>query len=453
MGPVHHAMHLLRALLASGTLLVLSHASVAAQQETSSAAATIVHAIRAGDVSATRTLLQRHVDLNEPLPDGSTLLAWAVESQNSEMVRLLLDHGARASGVGDVSVAPLFIACQYGDPAILGPLLDKRADLKATRPDGIAPLSVCAGNAPPRILERMIAAGAAIDHADEAGQTPLMWAAARGRVENIKVLVAHGARVNAKSVKGFTPLFFSLKSHAPQAPMALLELGADPDYIAPDGTSVVQLAMYQKDYAFAQQMIARGANLNAFDRNGNQLLHAAVLANQSSLVKLLLAKGADANALTGASTIRMRFEVNFKTGDYDVPPKPPLLLAAESGCMQVMQLLVDGGANPQFRMPDGTNVLLAAAASGKLEALRLALQLVPDPNTATTDGDTPLHILLGAGAGTELAPMMKLLAEAGARTDLKNRSGQTAADVAKDAQTDAKLAYENAFGMHRVGKL
>jgi ankyrin repeat protein len=118
-----------------------------------------------------------------------------------------------------------------------------------------------------------------------------------------------------------------------------------------------------------------------------------------------------------------------------------------------MQTLVDGGANPQFRMPDGTNVLLAAAASGKLAALQLALQLVPDPNTATKDGDTPLHILLAAGSGADLTPMMKLLADRGARTDLKNRAGQTANDLARDAQSDAKLAYESVFGPHRVGKL
>jgi ankyrin repeat protein len=169
-------------------------------------------------------------------------------------------------------------------------------------------------------------------------------------------------------------------------------------------------------------------------------------------VKLLLTQGADVNALTGTSKVKMRFEVNFKSGDYEPPPKPPLLLAAESGYAEIMQLLVSGGADPQFRMPDGTNVLLAAAASGKLDALRLALELAPDPNVATTDGDTPLHVLLSMGTGNDLAHMMKLLAARGARSDIKNRAGQTAADLARDAQTDAKLAYDSAFGMLRVGE-
>src|SRR6185312_10926355 len=131
-------MSVFRASSVLGALLVLSHPCVASERD-------IALAVRAGDVPLTRTLLRHHVNLNEPLPDGSTLLAWAVESQDAEMVRLLLDHGAKASGIGDVSVAPLFMACQYGDPAILTPLLEKHADLKVTRPDGITPLAVCAG--------------------------------------------------------------------------------------------------------------------------------------------------------------------------------------------------------------------------------------------------------------------------------------------------------------------
>jgi uncharacterized protein len=432
-------------------MALLAQASIAG--EPAAARAALIHAVRSGDEPATRALLRQHHNLNQPLPDGSTLLAWAVESQNGELVRLLLDRGAKASGIGEISVAPLFIACQYGDPTILAALLNAHADVSATRAEGITPLSVCAGNAPPPILERMIAAGSPVDQSDAAGQTPLMRAAAAGRVDNMRLLLAHGAQVNRQTAKGFTPLFFALKSHVPDAPLALLEHGADPDYVGPDGTSVVQLAMYQKDYAFAARMIGRHADLGAFDRNGNQLLHAAVLANQPALVQLLLAKGADANALTGPSKVKMRFEVNFKSGEYEAPAKPPLLLAAESGNVQVMQLLVDGGANPQFRLPDGTNVVLAAAAGGKLEALRFALRLVPDPNTATNDGDTPLHVLLATGSGPELGPMMKLLAEHGARTDIRNRAGQSAADLAKEAESDARLAYQNAFETGRVGKL
>jgi ankyrin repeat protein len=412
---------------------------------------TLAQAIRSGDGAAARTLLASRANPNQPLPDGSTPLAWAVDSQNREMVKLLLDRGAKPNAAGSTSLPPLMIACEYGDPAVLDLLLDAHADVRVAGADGITPLSLCAGNAPAAIVKRLIVAGAEVEKADDRGQTPLMWAAAKGRVANIRVLLAHGALINRATRGGFTPLFFALKSGVAEAPVAVLEAGGNADYIAPDGTSVVQLAMYQKDYEFAARMIERGVNLTAFDRDGNQLLHAAILANQPSLVKLLLAKGADANAQTGAPQVKRRFEVNFTSADYKVVPKSPLLLAAECGCANIMNMLVAAGANPKFRAADGTNVVLAAVTSGRLAALELALRLAPDPNTTTADGQTPLHLLLGSDARTdsaaliEIGDMMKLLADKGARTDIKNGAGKTPDDVAQDAETGAKAAFEATF--------
>jgi len=413
----------------------------------------LVRAIRNGDEATVRTLLAGRADPNHRLPDGSTPLAWAVETQNRGIVRLLLDAGAKPNNAGAASMTPLIVGCQYGDAAILEMLLTAGADVKIARADGIAPLAICAGNAPPAILERLIAAGAEVDKADDQGQTPLMRAAANGRIDNIQLLLARGASVNRKTAKGFTPLMFALKSGVPGAPAAVFEAGGDADYIAADGTSIVQLAMYQNAYDFAARMIDRGADLEAFDRNGNQLLHAAILADQPSLVQQLLAKGADVNATTGPAKVKMQFEVNFKAGDYEVPPKSPLLLAAERGFAGAMRMLVDAGADTKFRTDDGTNIVLAAATSGKLAALDLALRLEPDPNTTTSSGQTPLHLLLGGDAGAETAAMMRLLADKGARIDIRNHVGRTPADFAKEAQTEMKMAFDSTFADRTVSKL
>lgn len=410
-------------------------------------------AVRTGDAVAARALLARRADPNRPLPDGSTPLAWAVERQDLDMVRLLLDRGAKPSGADTPSLTPLMVACQYGDGAILNLLLTAGANVKTVGANGVTALSLCAANAPATVLARLIEAGAEIDETNDQGQTPLMWAAANGRLENIQLLLKHGARVNQKTTAGFTPLLFALKSGEPKAPIAVFEAGGDADYVAPDGTSVVQLAMYQKAFDFAARMIERGANLTAFDRNGNQLLHAAVAANQASLVKLLVAKGANANALTGPSKVKMRFEVNFRPGDYEVAPKSPLLLAAESGSAEIMRLLVDAGADSRFRARDGTNIVLAAASSGHVAALDLALQLQPDPNTRTVSGETPLHVLLGSQAGPETAAMMKLLADKGARIDITNSAGRTATDFAKEAETEMQTAFQATFAHRTVSVL
>lgn len=418
----------------------------------------LLDAVRGGDLAQARRLLAAHADPNRPLPDGSTLLAWAVEAQNRDMVQLLLARGARASGVGDAGVAPLLVACEYGDATIIASLLDAGADARAARADGITALALCAGSAPAATLGRLIAAGAGVEQADARGQTPLMWAAARGRIDNLALLLQHGAQINRRTDKGFTPLFFALKSGVPAAPVAMLEAGGDAGYVAPDGTSAVQLAMYQKDYAFAARLIARGVQLEAVDRGGNRLLHAAILAGQPELVRLLLASGADPDATTGAATVKMRFESNFKSGDYAVPPKSPLQLAAEHGDATMMQMLIDAGAHPRTRASDGSTLAMAAAAGGKLAALQLALRVDPEPNAADHDGQTPLHVLLSTGtgaegAGREAVAMMQLLADHGARIDLKNRDGHTAADLADAPQFPMKAAFDAIFRKQTVNHL
>jgi ankyrin repeat protein len=385
-------------------------------------------------------------DPNRPLPDGSTLLAWAVEKQDAQLVKVLLEKKAKADGGTDPSTAPLLIACQYGDPTIVGLLLSARAKVNVSRPDGIGPLALCAGSAPAEIVGRLISAGAEVEKADEQGQTPLMWAAAKGRVENIRVLLENGAQVNRQTVSGLTPLFFALKSGRPDAPVALVEAGADANHVAPDGTSTVQLAMYQKDYGFAARMIQRGADVHAFDRNGNTLLHASVLADQPSLVSLLLARGANPNLLTGASRVKLRYEVNYRSDAYEEVPKPPLLLAAEKGSASVMRLLAEGGADVKYRLADGTNIVLAAAMSGKLSALELALQWLPDPNTTDARGQTALHLLLQGDGSTETQAMMRLIADKGGRIDITDRGGHTAADAARHAQSGPRSAFLATFG-------
>lgn len=406
----------------------------------------LADAVLAGDHEAASKLLAGGANPNRELPDGSTLLAWAVEKQDAGMAKLLLTKKAKPDGGTDVSTAPLLIACEHGDPNMVSLLLDAGAKVNAARPDGIAPLALCAGSAPAEIVRRMIRAGAEVEKANGQGQTPLMWAAARGRVENIRVLLENGAQVNGQTSTGFTPLFFALKSGNPAAPVALVEAGADVDHVAADGTSAVQLAMYQKDYDFAARMIQRGADVHAFDREGNTLLHAAVLADRPALVSLLLAKGANPNLLTGVPKVKRRYEVNYRSDPYEEVPKPPLLLAAENGFANVMRVLAEGGADVRYRSADGASMVHAAAMSGKLAALELALQWLPDPNATDKHGQTPLHVLLQGDGTAETQAMMRLIAARGGRIDIKNGAGQTAAEAARNAQSGPKSAFFATFG-------
>lgn len=417
--------------------------------------AELVPAIRASDYDKVQTLLKsRAADPDRLLPDGSTPLSWAVEVQDARMVKLLLAAKAGPDVATNSAVAPLMLACEHGSGEILQLLLDAGADAKRTRTDGVSALALCAGTATAPVLARLIEGGASVDAAGASGQTPLMWAAARGRLDNLLLLLSKGANVNRVTANGFTPLFFALKSGKPELPVAVLEAGGNPDHVGPEGTTAIQLAIFQKDYAFAARLIERGVDVKAFDRNGQTLLQAAVIENQPALVRLLLAKGADPNAWSGASKVQWRYEPNFKSGDYYAPSRPPLLVAAEKGAADVIQLLVDAGADPAVRMPDGTTVVHAAVSSDRLAAVSAALKVLPDPNVLDKEGQTPLHRLLLTRhyPGAQTAEILRLLAATHARSDIKDAKGRVPEDLLDGEPAELKAAYFAVFGVRSAAR-
>lgn len=406
--------------------------------------AALADAIAADDVAGTTAALAGGADANAVLGYGESPLARAVETQDPALVAALLNHHAKPDTADTKGLSPLTLACERGNSAIVGQLLDARADVRKTAPDGTTPLAVCARFAPSAAL-RMLAMEAKADSADARGQTPLMWAASSGSVEVMAALLKAGAQVNRVTAGGFTPLFFAIKSGVPEAARMLLDAGADASFRGPENTSALQLALYQKNWGAAALFAERGADFAEIDRNGYRPLHVAAAAGIAPLVSLLLAKGADANGLTGPSRIRWVTEANFGVPPLPVPPMPPLLIAAQNGQAEVMKLLVAAGAHRNFVAENGTNVALAAAHGRSAAALDYALSLAPDANVADGSGATPLHIVLGGGMQPELDAMLRVLASHGARTDIPDKRGTTAAKLAESGLTTVRTLYDHVF--------
>jgi predicted protein tyrosine phosphatase len=82
-----------------------------------------------------------------------------------------------------------------------------------------------------------------------------------------------------------------------------------------------------------------------------------------------------------------------------------------------MRTLVAAGADRNFRMEDGTNLLLAAAQTNPA-ALAYALSLAKDVNVTDNAGRTPLHALMDRSyelPNAQVMEMFALLAKRGAR--------------------------------------
>lgn len=293
--------------------------------------------------------LTSKIDVNRLLPDDSSLLAWAVETQEPILVRLLLDKGAMTQIANDNRFGPLIQACRYGNSEIISDLLDDGANPNSKIEDGTSAFHLCAGSTTTELLAKMVSQGAKIKAANEYGQTALMWAANLGNVENVNYLVKNGANINQQTKEGYTPLFFAIKSRNLNVVQAMVSLGADVLAQAKDGTTAMQLAVYTNNYPFLTWFSAElkslmspeeiQQTLTAYDRNGYQLLHAAVTANQPQLVSNLLALGANSKTVSEPSKLRWRYEANFKTEDYFPPQLTPMEIAKQKDFKTIILML------------------------------------------------------------------------------------------------------------------
>ena len=290
--------------------------------------------------------LSSQIDVNRPLPDNASLLAWAVETQDPKLVSLLLENGADANPTDGNRFTPIIQACRYGNSEIINALLAAGANPGDAVEDGTTAFHLCAGSAHSRILEKMASLGADIHASNEHGQTALMFAAAEGNTHNLQYLVNAGANINTQTLEGFSPLFFAIKSQDVTTAQMAISLGADIFDAAKDGT---QLAVYAKNYAFLSWymgelpalMDEQGIDtvVSAHDRDGYQLLHAAVKANQPELVAKLLALGANPNQRSEPSTLTWRYEANFKTENYIPPQLTPMEIAEQNSLTRIVEIL------------------------------------------------------------------------------------------------------------------
>ena len=379
---------------------------------------TLVDAVKLGNREAVQALLAKRTEVNQPEPDGTTALHWAVRANDSETVSLLLRAGAKVSAANRYGVKPLTLAAINGHAGIIEKLLKAGADPNTATSEGETVLLTASRTGNVDSVKALIAHGANVNAREQwLGETPLMWAAAENHAAVVRTLVAAGADLNSRSDVqeapvlefprsggpnapfprgGWTPLMYAAREGAIDAARALSELGAQLNLTAvPEtdigvkemkaaadgvGTTALVLAIINVHYDLASMLLDKGADPNVVDLAGMGALYAAVDMNSlqwvqgrpapiltdtldgAGMVEQLLRHHANPNARLKARPLKRHHDagstLNFGEGT------TPLMRAARTNDVVVMKLLLDGGADPFLTLPDRTNALLIAAGQG-----------------------------------------------------------------------------------------
>jgi ankyrin repeat protein len=406
---------------------------------------TLVEAAKHKDKEAVRTLLKQGAKVNAPQADGATALHWAAHWDDLEMADLLLKAGANVKAANDHGATPLWVACVGGSPAMIEKLLNAGADANAGLPTGETPLMTAARSGHVLAVKLLLAHGADVNAVEKLrGQTALMWAASQQHPDVVQTLLELGATVTARSQSrrelvnttgnadysgvieveqgGYTPLLFAARQGDVASGKLLVDHGANVNDAAPSGTSVLLVAAHSGHAEFAKFLLDKGADPNAMSA-GYAPLHIATQRGDLELVNALLAHGANPNAilLQGSPARRVSADVTImQTG----VGATPLWLAASLGRADIMKALAAKGANPSIDK-DGTTALMAAIGNNErrsAEAVKVLLEIGADVNAPDQEGKTALFTAAARG----YVSIIQMLADKGAKVDVRNRKGQTA---------------------------
>jgi ankyrin repeat protein len=218
-------------------LLIQRGAEVKANDSQSSK--TLLHvAVRRNKCGIAAALLEHHddIDVNAMDDQGKTLLHH-VSPGGTEMMELLIAHGAAVDARTRDGDTPLLLAIEKRDLSLIPMLLAHGADAGVHNNRGETPLhriSTWLDSRHYELAKSLLEHGANVDAIDLQGQTPLHYRIAFGTRSTkagpfvVKFLLENGADVNAISNDGLSPLQRILSFDCTSDVVSLLlEHGAD----------------------------------------------------------------------------------------------------------------------------------------------------------------------------------------------------------------------------------
>jgi uncharacterized protein len=442
----------------------------------------LVMACQNGNAAMIETLLKAGADANAVKTNGTTPLMMAAASGSVDAVRALLVHGATVNAKESAhGQTALMFAAALNRAAVIKTLMANGAD--ASVATGVRKLervrfdqdgNVVEEKAVEKVPEKPEAAA----EQDDAAQAKVREAAQAAQRSDLDLL-AHALafksveyrlakpparagdvanrpprKVGPDFMGGMTALLYAAREGHLDALRALVEAGADVNQVNGDKLSPMVTAIMNGHLDLAKYLLDHGADPNLAGLSGLTALYATIdvqwvpktwfpqpsveqeKVTYLDLMKALLDHGANVNTPIGEKLWFRSF-----TNDYtwvDTAGSTPFWRAAQSSDLPAMKLLVEHGADAKLANKAGETPLMAAAGIGwawnwsvrapypAVDAVKYCVELGNDLNAADNRGYTALHgaAFLGDNA------MVNYLASKGAKTDVKSKAGDSAADMA-----------------------
>jgi len=281
----------------------------------------------------------------------------------------------------------------------------------------------------------------------------------------VRTLVREGADPNASLANGAAALQWVVHAQDLETARVLLEAGANPNLPSFYGTLPLHLAVVNGDLAMTRLLLEAGANPSLEDASGETPLFVAARLDEADIAAVLLERGAAADrrqstdreqtplfaaAREGSvATARLLIEhgadVNARTA---AGATPEFRLPSSSTGSKGAGIIRGGWPEHGVRsaVPGAKSPLLYATRHGDLEMVQLLVESGADIEAADANGVTPLlNAILNSSAGsvrsgTEHFAAAQYLIARGAEINAADWYGQTPLYAAVDVR-NLELRY------------
>jgi quinoprotein dehydrogenase-associated probable ABC transporter substrate-binding protein len=212
-----------------------------------------------------------------------------------------------------------------------------------------------------------------------------------GAVDRIKFLVEKkGADINAHDAQGYAPMHTAARNRRPDLVALLVDLGADIDAPDSDGMTPLLHSAMRNHVPTVKKLLEHGADIEKPGPQGYPPLALSIAEAKFEAAKALMEAGADIKRPVGPEGLT------------------PLMVAAS-------------------QVSPGEGAIFLPGSTRPIDIARALIKEGADVNAQSKAGVTPLMI----AAARNVAPMIGLLLQSGARPELKSAQGQTAAEIAE----------------------
>ncbi|XP_066281640.1 transient receptor potential cation channel subfamily A member 1-like isoform X2 [Branchiostoma lanceolatum] len=391
--------------------------------------AALHYAVKGGDVRIVNDLLtlDQSCDVNVRGNGDLTPLHLAVNNNDTEMVKVLVQNNADVNAIDSTNVTPIALATSRCSPELMFHLLSPRA----TGPfcvRGAGEQQSNGGLRRPRSARETSKDN--INNQDEMQRTPLMLAALFGDSDSLRLLLSTGADVRRVDCDGRSVLHHAV-GHSKVLDVLLQNKKAKRLLEKKDGAGCTPLhhaaqGGFDKN---VRSLLAAGADRNSRNDNGETALNEAARHGRLNVMKTLL-RGSGREGKPGDSIkVRLVNTANSRG-------MRPLHLACKYGHPEVVRYLLDNHA-AITQTVDGTSPLHYAVKSGNQKTVDCLLDVHYDClNWEDDNGNTPLHV----AAKENLPEIVTLLLTDGAIIT-ENHHKENALDIAvNEGSLDAALA-------------